>query len=165
MVLLRNSPLTPTPFCPQHSLKESAKTIKSTMKQVNLDKLETLQDDLTDLMYDAEEVQEVMGRALGFGKSIWFYSLSCSPLRFLTLDSHTRTHMHVHTHTQTDEDVDESELDDELAALDDLDLEDLEDDETEADYLKTSKLPSAPTDNVSASKDQYGLPAVPIAEP
>ncbi|CAK9114012.1 Charged multivesicular body protein 5 (Vacuolar protein-sorting-associated protein 60), partial [Durusdinium trenchii] len=112
------------------TMKDSAKAMKKQFKQINLDKIEDLQEDISEMMYDHEEVQEVMGRALGFDA----------------------------------EDIDESELDDELAALDDLDLEDLED-ETEADYLKPSKLPSAPTENVESEKDQYGLPAMPVADP
>jgi len=63
------------------------------------------------------------------------------------------------------DDIDEDELDGELAALDDLDLNDLEADEEEADYLKTSRLPSAPTTDVASDKDEYGLPAVPVAMP
>ncbi len=61
------------------------------------------------------------------------------------------------------DDLDEDALDDELAALDDLDLGE-DEAEAESDYLSSSKLPSAPTAQVSAGTDEYGLPAVPVAE-
>lgn len=114
------------------TMKQTKKAMKGAMKKINIDKIDDLQYDMEDMMYDHEELQDVMGRALGF-----------------------------------DEDLDEGELDDELAALDDLDLEDLEEDEGEADYLKSSKLPSAPTFMVdgkadSGAKDKNGLPAMPL---
>lgn len=113
------------------TMKQSAKSMKKEFKKINLDKVEDLQDDIQDLMYEHEEVQEVMSRALGMDEL---------------------------------GDLDEEDLDAELAALDDLDL-----DEEEPEYLSSSKLPSAPTSDVKTSAgketDEYGLPAVPIAEP
>jgi len=112
------------------SMKVTAKVMKKEFKKIDLDKIEDLQEDIQDLMLDNDEVQEVMGRALGF-----------------------------------DQDVDEDELDAELAALDDLDFEDFEAESSEADYLKSSRLPSAPiTDIDQGNKDAYGLPAVPIGQ-
>mmetsp|Transcript_17788 Transcript_17788/g.28794 ORF Transcript_17788/g.28794 Transcript_17788/m.28794 type:complete len:221 (-) Transcript_17788:52-714(-) len=110
-------------------MKASAVTMKQQFKELDIDQVEDLQDDIHDLMYEHEEVQEVMGRALGMDY----------------------------------DNIDEDELDSELAALDDLDLNDLED---ESDYLKTQKLPDAPTSEVSATadKDEYGLPAVPLPQ-
>jgi len=112
------------------AMKTASKQMKKEVKKVNLNKLEDLQDDIADYQLDAEEINDTLGRAMGF-----------------------------------EDELDEDELDDELAALDELDLEDLGD-EDEADYLKSSSLPSAPTAQVQGEeKDQYGLPKVPMADP
>jgi len=110
-------------------MKESAKTLKTQFKKINIDKVEDMQDDLADLMEDSEEINEIMGRSYGLP-----------------------------------DDVDEEDLDAELEALDDLDLEDLEDGEEDAvpDYLKSSSMPSAPTADVEG-QDEYGLPSPPTA--
>jgi len=47
------------------TMKESAKVLKKQYKAIKIDKVEDLQDDLADLMFDAEEIQEVMGRSYG----------------------------------------------------------------------------------------------------
>ena len=47
------------------TMKQSAQTLKTEYKKINIDKVEDLQDDLAELMIDAEEVQEVMTRDFG----------------------------------------------------------------------------------------------------
>lgn len=47
------------------AMKESAAAMKQQYKTINIDKIEDIQDDLADLMADAEEVQDVLGRAYG----------------------------------------------------------------------------------------------------
>jgi len=47
------------------TMKETAKTLKTQYKSINIDKVQDLQDDLADLMIDSEEIQEVMSRNYG----------------------------------------------------------------------------------------------------
>merc|ERR1719356_174257 len=47
------------------AMKEANKQIQKQYKEVNIDEIEDLQEEMEDLMYDAEEIQEVLGRGLG----------------------------------------------------------------------------------------------------
>jgi charged multivesicular body protein 5 len=47
------------------AMKEGAKTMKKEFKAIDIDKIEDIQDDLADLMLDAEEINDVMSRAWG----------------------------------------------------------------------------------------------------
>jgi len=47
------------------AMKEGAKTMKKEFKAINIDQIEDVQDDLADLMLDAEEINDVMSRAWG----------------------------------------------------------------------------------------------------
>jgi charged multivesicular body protein 5 len=46
-------------------MKIGVKQMKQEYKRVNLDKIEDLQDELEDMMEQANEVQEVLGRSYG----------------------------------------------------------------------------------------------------
>merc|ERR1711890_214884 len=46
-------------------MKLGVKEMKKEFKNVNIDQIEDLQDDLADLMEDANEVQEALGRTYG----------------------------------------------------------------------------------------------------
>jgi len=52
------------------AMKEGSKVLKKEYKAINIGKIEDLQDDLADLMIDAEEINEVMGRAYGLPDDI-----------------------------------------------------------------------------------------------
>ena len=45
--------------------KVGVKEMKKEFKNVNIDQVEDLQDELADMMEDANEIQEVMGRQYG----------------------------------------------------------------------------------------------------
>jgi len=47
------------------TMKETAKTMKQEFKNIDVDQVEDLQYDLEDLMDDAGEIQEIMGRSYG----------------------------------------------------------------------------------------------------
>jgi charged multivesicular body protein 5 len=47
------------------AMKAGAKEMKKEYKNIDVDKIEDLQDDMHDLMLDAEEVNEIMGRSYG----------------------------------------------------------------------------------------------------
>ena len=53
------------------AMKEGAKTMKKEFKAINIDKIEDVQDDLADLMLDAEEINDVMGRAWGVPDDVY----------------------------------------------------------------------------------------------
>jgi charged multivesicular body protein 5 len=53
------------------AMKEGAKSMKKEFKSINIDKIEDVQDDLADLMLDAEEINEVMGRAWGVPDDVY----------------------------------------------------------------------------------------------
>lgn len=55
---------TPTPETVA-AMKEGAKTMKQEFKKVNIDKVEDLQDDMEDLLDEANEIQDVMARSYG----------------------------------------------------------------------------------------------------
>jgi len=48
-----------------NAMKAASTQLKTEMKQLNLDQIEDLHDDMSDLLEDAEEVNEIMGRAYG----------------------------------------------------------------------------------------------------
>merc|ERR1711990_836106 len=48
-----------------NAMKLGVKEMKKEFKNVNIDQIEDLQDDLGDMLEEANEVQEVMGRAYG----------------------------------------------------------------------------------------------------
>ena len=52
------------------AMKEGAKTLKQQYKEINIDEIEDVQDDLADLMADAEEVQDVLGRSYDIGEDV-----------------------------------------------------------------------------------------------
>jgi len=52
------------------STKDTVAAMKEGYKAINIGKIEDLQDDLADLMIDAEEINEVMGRAYGLPDDI-----------------------------------------------------------------------------------------------
>ncbi|KAG5467173.1 hypothetical protein CUR178_00814 [Leishmania enriettii] len=45
------------------AMKQANKELRKGMKKLNLDKVEEMQDELTDLYMDTQEIQEIMGRA------------------------------------------------------------------------------------------------------
>merc|ERR1712226_1085212 len=47
------------------AMKVGVKEMKKEFKNVNIEKIEDMQDELSDMLEDANEVQEVMGRAYG----------------------------------------------------------------------------------------------------
>merc|ERR1712062_830469 len=47
------------------AMKEANKQIQQQYKEINIDEIEDLQEEMADLMYDAEEIQDVLGRDLG----------------------------------------------------------------------------------------------------
>lgn len=47
------------------AMKQGAKEMKQAYKKLNLDKVEDVQDELTELMAESAEVQEVFGRSYG----------------------------------------------------------------------------------------------------
>jgi len=47
------------------AMKSANKELKKAYKKVNIDQIETMQDDLSDLLDQASEVQEVLGRSYG----------------------------------------------------------------------------------------------------
>merc|ERR550519_3274939 len=47
------------------AMKVGVKEMKKEFKNVNIDQVEDLQDELADMMEDANEIQEVMGRSYG----------------------------------------------------------------------------------------------------
>merc|ERR1712183_542897 len=47
------------------AMKVGVKEMKKEFKNVNIEKIEDMQDELADMLEDANEVQEVMGRAYG----------------------------------------------------------------------------------------------------
>jgi len=51
-------------------MKAGVKQMKKEYKKINIDKVEDLQDELEDMMYEANEIQEVMGRSYGIGDDI-----------------------------------------------------------------------------------------------
>jgi len=52
------------------AMKAGAKAMKKEYKKINIDKIEDLQDELEDMMLDANEIQEVMGRSYGISDDI-----------------------------------------------------------------------------------------------
>lgn len=52
------------------ALKASAGALKAASQQVDLDELEDLHDDIADLLVDAEEVNELLGRDYGVGAAV-----------------------------------------------------------------------------------------------
>ena len=48
-----------------NAMKAGVKEMKKEFKNVNIDKIEDMQDELADMLEDANEVQEVLGRAYG----------------------------------------------------------------------------------------------------
>mmetsp|Transcript_129035 Transcript_129035/g.222970 ORF Transcript_129035/g.222970 Transcript_129035/m.222970 type:complete len:219 (-) Transcript_129035:40-696(-) len=51
-------------------MKDSAKTLKAQMKQMDISSIEDLQDELADLYEDSNEIQEIMGRAYGVPEDV-----------------------------------------------------------------------------------------------
>lgn len=47
------------------AMKEGAKTLKTQYKSINMNELEDLQDDMADMLMDAEEINDVVSRAYG----------------------------------------------------------------------------------------------------
>ena len=45
------------------AMQTGLKQMKKEYKSVNIDKIEDLQDDLADMMEDANEIQEIMGKS------------------------------------------------------------------------------------------------------
>ncbi|KAL6049678.1 Vacuolar protein-sorting-associated protein 60 [Balamuthia mandrillaris] len=89
-----------------NTLKETKATIQSTFKDIKIDQVEDLHDDLADLLEDSNEIQEILSRS---------YALP--------------------------DEIDESDLEQELAALDDYDFAT----EETPSYLQDS-TPSMPID-------------------
>merc|ERR1719474_2577457 len=48
-----------------NAIKSGVKAMKKEFKNVNIEQIEDMQDELADMLEDADEVQEVMGRAYG----------------------------------------------------------------------------------------------------
>merc|ERR1739848_892929 len=46
------------------------KEMKKEYKKINIDKIEDLQDEMEDMMFEANEIQEVMSRSYGIGDDI-----------------------------------------------------------------------------------------------
>lgn len=47
------------------AMKDASKTLKTSMKEIKIDDIEDLHDDMSDMLEDADEINEVMGRAYG----------------------------------------------------------------------------------------------------
>jgi charged multivesicular body protein 5 len=114
------------------AMKGAASAMKVQTKQINIDDIEDVQDELADMMLDMNEVQESLGRSYGVG-----------------------------------DEIDESELDDELAALEDeWEEEDAVADSTPA-WLQPaapSAMPDAPAAAAAVGPsgvDEFGLPVAP----
>jgi len=52
------------------AMKETQKGLKKDMKQINIDQVEDLHDDMSDLLEDADEVNDIMGRAYGVPEAV-----------------------------------------------------------------------------------------------
>ena len=52
------------------TMKIASKEIKSQFKKMNIDKIENMQDDMADLLEQADEIQEVMSRSYGMPEGI-----------------------------------------------------------------------------------------------
>ena len=61
-------------------LKVGVKEMKKEFKNVNIDQVEDLQDELADMMEDANEIQEVMGRQYGMPDLDEVSWMSCKEL-------------------------------------------------------------------------------------
>lgn len=109
------------------AMKSGAKEMKKEFKKINISQIEDLQDDMEDLLEDANEIQDVLGREYG------------TP------------------------DVDEADLDAELDALGDMDLEGSFLDEATSAPGVPSMEPGAkrPAAAGSIAVDEFGLPEVP----
>ena len=53
------------------SMKSGLTQMKKEYKKVNIDQIEDLQEDLGDMMEDANEIQEIMGKAIRFCLPRW----------------------------------------------------------------------------------------------
>jgi charged multivesicular body protein 5 len=53
------------------AMKQGAKDMKKEYKTINLGEIEDIQDDMADLMLDAEEINEVMSRAWGMPDDVY----------------------------------------------------------------------------------------------
>jgi charged multivesicular body protein 5 len=120
------------------TLKASAKQMKQEYKKINIDKIEDLQDDLADLMVDAEEVQEVMSREYG------------TPLDIDEAD------LDAELEGLDDFDFEEDDVAESSAA------------DAVPDYLKPSAMPAVPSRRVAVpaggdDTDEYGLPKQRVA--
>ena len=51
-------------------MKDAAKDLKKQYKTIKIDKIEDTMDDLADLMMDADEIQDVLGRSYGVGDEV-----------------------------------------------------------------------------------------------
>jgi len=47
------------------AMKDTAKTLKSQYKEINIDEVEDIQDEMQDLMEDANEINDILGEAWG----------------------------------------------------------------------------------------------------
>eukprot|EP00935_MAST-01C_sp_MAST-1C-sp1_P001440 g1440.t1 len=118
------------------AMKDAAKQLKVESAKIDLSAVEDTQDDMEELLFDMNEIQETLGRSYG-----------------------------------VPDEFDEADLEDELAALDDLDLEDDIAEGTGApampSYLEPAPaMPVVPTDVPAVpaggeAVDEFGLPVAP----
>jgi len=123
------------------AMKDASKSLKVEMKKVKVDEIEDLHDDMTDMLEDTDEINEIMGRAYG-----------------------------------VPEDVDETDLMDELNALEgELEAETVSDSNEIPSYLINAATATTNNNNSNSSPykqqekkqqevevDELGLPSVPV---
>lgn len=52
------------------AMKDANKALKQQYKKINIDKIENLQDDMEDMLEQANEIQEALGRTYGVPEDI-----------------------------------------------------------------------------------------------
>lgn len=67
------------------AMRSGVKEMKKEYKKVNISSIEDLQDELEDMMEQANEVQEVMGRSYGVADDIDEGELEAGKLQFINI--------------------------------------------------------------------------------
>jgi len=122
------------------AMKDASKGLKVEMKKVKVDEIEDLHDDMTDMLEDTDEINEIMGRAYG-----------------------------------VPEDVDETDLMDELNALEgEMESESVGESNEIPSYLVNAATATTNNNSIQQSNqrqekkqnevdvDEFGLPSVPV---
>lgn len=120
------------------AMKQAQKELKQQFKTVDIDEIEDLHDDMSDLLEDSEEIQDILGREYG-----------------------------------VPEELDEADLEEELAALEEMDELDgeLEEDEVPSYLVSAASAgkkheavanPELEPQSEEQDVDEYGLPRAPV---